>query len=315
MSMNFYPDHIHGWDGYRLENGDISLGLVPRLGGRVMSLRFKGEELFFHQKERAGEFFDFSQLAVPKKEFGFGVWGGDKTWVGPENSWVDKIPPLDLDAGPYDLTWDGRLARMKSGLCRETGLRITREIGFDKKRRIQLTESIKNESGTAMKRGIWNVTQVLRPGDVYIFCPLDKVRLYDETAYKNCEPEKYLKSEGVWTGIHCADNEHFKFGALIEHGKIMAVRKTQNGMITFEKNFLTDAAKNFVHQSNVEVYNSPAFPYCEIEIHSPSAELKPGESLEMSQNWILGFEDRKITANQILKEVEMSPFDFRKILL
>ena len=44
-------ENIYGWEGYRLSVRDISLGITPQIGGRIISLTFEGEELFFVQKE------------------------------------------------------------------------------------------------------------------------------------------------------------------------------------------------------------------------------------------------------------------------
>ncbi|MBF0533268.1 MAG: hypothetical protein HQL23_09290, partial [Candidatus Omnitrophica bacterium] len=54
------PEKIYGWDGFRIEAGPVSYGVTPGIGGRIMSCRYAGEELFFVQEEYAGQTYDFA---------------------------------------------------------------------------------------------------------------------------------------------------------------------------------------------------------------------------------------------------------------
>lgn len=285
--MTLQQKDIYGWKGYLWESGDISVGIVPQLGGRIMSYKFRGEELFFVQQEHSGETFDLSQLAVKKKEFGFRVWGGDKTWIAPENMWVDKIPPLDLDAGNYTFSFDEKKHQvaMVSPVCRETGLRITREVQFGEGNRFVLTETVKNESRSTITRGTWNVTQLLRPFEICFPCARKDVRLYDDAAYQNCPLDSYLREEDRSIMISCRDAEHFKFGALLREGKITARRQGEKATLVMSKTFPILANAKYAHASHAEVYNSPRYPYCEIEVHSPLLTLGPGQAFSQSQEW------------------------------
>ena len=285
--MTLVQKNICGWDGYHWENGDISLGIVPPLGGRIMSLQFCGEEILFVQEEHRGEVFDLKELMIDKKEFGFRVWGGDKTWIAPERSWVDKIPPLDLDAGKYEFAFDKNKVTMTSAVCRETGLRITREIELYEDNKIVLTETIKNETAAPIQRGIWNVTQILRPFDIFVPSLKKNVRLYEDEAFKDCPIQKYLSEESGWTKISCFDNAHFKFGTLMDQGKVRALRPMRNSILEFIKTFPVDSKARYAHDSCLEIYNSPIHNYCEIEVHSPLIMLDPGQSFSQEQQWHL----------------------------
>lgn len=282
-----YKENIYGWDGYCWEVGDIAIGIVPQLGGRIMSLKYRGEEIFFVQDKYRGEVFDFDQLKGDKKEFGFHFWGGDKTWISPERLWVDKIPPLDLDAGNYEFSFDQNKVTMQSAVCRETGLRITRDIKFGSENQVVLTETIKNESSAPLRRGIWNVTQILRPFDIYLPTAMENVRLYDDDDFKNCPIAKYRSKQDEWTKISCFDEGHFKFGARVEHGKVKALRQIKNATLEFTKTFSIDPSAEYGHGASVEVYNSPFYNYCEIEVHSPLVTLNPGQSFSQEQEWHL----------------------------
>jgi len=308
--MTLKQEHIAGWNGYVWESGDLSVGVVPELGGRIMSLQFRGEELFFTQQKYAGETFALSQLAVNKKNFGFRVWGGDKTWIAPEKLWIDKIPPLDLDAAPYIFSFDEKERRvtMVSSICRETGLQITREVQFGEGNDLRLTETIKNESQNAIQRGIWNVTQILRPFEIYFPCDRKEIRLYDDEAFQNCLVDNYLEEAEEWTGISCSDDAHFKFGAFLREGKVIALRRGPKATIAFSKTFPTIPKAKYAHGSHAEVYNSPYHPYCEIEIHSPLLTLAPGKAFSQSQEWRLQSFLPDIALEQIIKSITFSQF-------
>lgn len=302
--------NIYGWPGYICQSGDMIVGFVPQLGGRIMSLQFCGEELFFIQKEHMGETFELSQLAVNKKNFGFRVWGGDKTWIAPEELWIDKIPPLDLDAGRYSFSVDdiNHSITMVSPVCRETGIQITRQVKVLQGHRLILNETITNNNKVSIQRGIWNVAQVLRPFDIYLPCSRENVRLYDSEAYQNCPVDQYVRPEGDWTVIPCRDQEHFKFGAVLRDGKILAVRRTPDQILVFIKSFPIDSKASYAHFSQVEVYNSPLYPYCEIEIHSPVVNVSPGQSVSQSQQWGIQSFPPGISLEDILKSISFSQF-------
>ena len=55
-------ESVRGWSGYVLSMGDIRLGIAPEIGGRIISLVYKGEELLFVQEEHAGETFSFDEV-------------------------------------------------------------------------------------------------------------------------------------------------------------------------------------------------------------------------------------------------------------
>ena len=117
-----------------MTSGEVSLGITPQIGGRIISLTHQEEELFFVQDEFKGDIYDLEvidDLRAKKREMGFRLWGGDKTWVAPQNEWWEKVPPLDLDAGVYSVNIDENILEMTSPFCRETGLRIIRRITLD----------------------------------------------------------------------------------------------------------------------------------------------------------------------------------------
>ena len=45
MPVTLSPGPVHGWDGWWIRRPPLELGLVPQVGGRLMSMRWRGHEL------------------------------------------------------------------------------------------------------------------------------------------------------------------------------------------------------------------------------------------------------------------------------
>ena len=288
-------DVVAGWRGYRMEAGDLTLGIVPQIGGRIMSLTHKGEELFFVQEQFRGQSIDLSKIEdwrQEKKRLGFRVWGGDKTWVSPEEEWLEKTPPLDLDSGVYSCEVKDKKIEMVSPVCRETGLKIIRQVELKDERTVILNQTLINESKEVVKKGIWNVTQLRRPWDIIWPATKDKVMaVYDEGLKENADhkvTEMFYSStlkEGL-TKIVCDDRTHFKFRAFVSRGAVIGLKRSKKGTISFIRNFEIDFDEDYPHNDTVvEIYHAKDYEYLEVEVHGPLVELKPKGKVHHKQTW------------------------------
>ena len=282
----------HGWNTFEIVNGYLTVRVAPEIGGRILSLEWRGTELLFTQKQHRGEVLHPENHPDPvsrKKELGFRLWGGDKTWISPQNQWANGIPPLDLDAGIYSFSIESpdRL-RMESPLCRETGLKITRILEI-RKPGLRLTESIQNFGESPARRGVWNVSQLLRPFLVlFPACP-DEVHGYksegDSVRLKK-EMVQPVKRDG-WSRILCDRPVHFKFGTTGRSGHLVAFREGSGrgrGLAHIRRFSLQEDA-TYAHDASMEVFNSPDYDYLELEVHAPLRELQPGDRSTLIQDW------------------------------
>ena len=284
------PFQLHGWQGHRINCGAVSLVFVPAIGGRIVSLRFEGKELLFMHKEIAGQVFDFStveDLNAHKREIGFRLWGGDKTWIAPQREWQEGVPPLELDAGNYALTWEGMQAVMTSPVCRETGLQIVRRIHVDEEQTVHLSEEIKNMTADrVIRKGIWNVTQILRPCVFYVQARKQAFRSYhhDDSTLPEVK-DIFIENDG-WVEIPCRNNTLFKCGGIPTDGQVL-IKMPLGGPkeVVWLKTFALDAQAEYAHRSAVEVYNSDQHNYAELEIHAPLVTLEPSASVSLQQQW------------------------------
>lgn len=297
---------IHGWNGYRFVAGPVSMVVTPDIGGRIISLCYEGQELFFVQKERAGEIFDFSRITAirgEKRRLGLRVWGGDKTWIAPQKDWWEGTPPLELDAGRYECVLEDRGVTMISPVCRETELQLTRRVTIDPDGSLQLDQQITNKGKQTAYKGIWNVTQLLRPVDVFLLTNKSKLRSYHEEDLTLPNHHVVVSESDGWCRIPCHDNQLFKFGAIVDLGAVVSVKKTNDGIIAFLKTFDIEQDSEYLHRSNVEIFNAHNHDYMEVEIHASKVILKPEMSSRHVQKWRLKKYPGEITPGQIFEDM------------
>ncbi|GAB3140640.1 DUF4380 domain-containing protein [Amycolatopsis stemonae] len=152
-----------------LERGDLRLGLVPELGGRLLSVSRRGVELLWRNADLLAD--DLRGEYAPNSGR-MGDWvnyGGDKTWPAPQGwsgprEWAGPPDPV-LDSGPYTAVVDGDTVTMTSAPDPRTGLRLTRAITIlDDGYRLDLRAS--NTARHPVRWALWNVTQLPGGGTV-----------------------------------------------------------------------------------------------------------------------------------------------------
>jgi hypothetical protein len=295
-----------GWKCYKLTAGDVSIVVAPEIGGRIISLAHQGEELFFVQKEHQGETFDFSKtdaLRAEKRRLGFRLWGGDKTWVAPQKEWWEGVPPLELDAGSYEVRLEGNGFMMLSPVCRETGVQVIRRVNLDKNGTLQLRQELVNKGKDTVHKGIWNVTQLVRPFDVYLPASKTNLRSYHEEDLTLPSHQIMVTETDGWCRIPCRDNTLFKFGGIVDTGALLSLKESKGGTIAFLKTFNLEADAEYAHLSTVEVFNALDHNYLEVEIHAPLMHLKPGDRCQHSQEWRLKRFTGMPSANEIYESM------------
>lgn len=281
------PTRIRGWDGFELHSGDVSVGIVPAIGGRIMSLIFKGQELLYVDPSSAGRVYPvatWNDLSKAKKDLGFCVWGGDKTWIAPQTSWLEGVPPLDLDASSYRIDWEGSTAVMSSVACRETGLQVIRKISLENEK-VFLSETLRNCSSAPVTKGLWNVTQVARPCHFSIPSLPGAFRDYHfEDASLPAYTHVLDPDLGI-LNIDCTRSDLFKIGGEPSKGELDILLNREGRSILWKKVFDHRPGAVYAHGSKVEVFNSAVSPYAEIELHAPLVTLRPDDEVTLNQYW------------------------------
>ncbi|MBE1499993.1 hypothetical protein H4696_007093 [Amycolatopsis lexingtonensis] len=152
-----------------LERGDLRLGLVPELGGRLLSVSRKGVELLWRNPALLGDGLRGDYTPNSGRMGDWVNYGGDKTWPAPQgwagpDQWPGPPDPV-LDSGPYALALDGDTATMTSAPDPRTGLRFTRAITIlDNGYELRLRAL--NTADHPVRWALWNVTQLPGGGTV-----------------------------------------------------------------------------------------------------------------------------------------------------
>lgn len=283
---------LRGWECWCIRRGPLELILLPQIGGRIIGLRWRGQDLFFTQPEREGTLVPLDRqehVLEQKRALGFPLWGGDKTWLAPQAAWTLNLPFIDLDSGPYALQIQSsgpnevRVA-MISEQCRETGIRLTRTISVTNADDTwSVTHEMHNEGPSTVTWALWDVAMVTRPATVYL--PTSASSAYEDGVRTYAEEGQSTRVRGDVLGhldglatIRCREPIAFKFGVDASAGWIAAVIESSTGaLIGYHKQVPFDSAGTYAHGCIAEVYNSDGYPYLELELQSPLTPLAPGQ--------------------------------------
>ncbi|MEO1090481.1 MAG: hypothetical protein AAFX81_07610 [Pseudomonadota bacterium] len=282
-----------GWSALRIEQGPLVLILVPEVGGRIMSVAWRGYGLSFVNPACQGRVLDLTSIAdvhQAKRRFGFVLWGGDKTWLAPQDRWSDGDPFLDLDSGIYDLSVDraAGIATMSSPVCRETGVRIERVVELGPPVGAwSVTSRLINASDRVVTWAPWDVDMMLRPATV--FMPTSRtsvfpqgVRTFDNEGVSAAVRDDVVQFVDDVAVVSCRDAVKFKYGVDADVGRILAVLDTpEAGLVGYRKFVQTFHSEPYGHGCVLEIFNASAYPYIEMEVHGPVVSLQPGESFAL----------------------------------
>lgn len=312
-----------GWPAWRLANGLIELELVPQVGGRIMRFALQGEDLVFTHPELRGCVEPVTQVGdihAKKRDMGFRLWGGEKTWLAPQTRWTDGVPFLDLDSGHYTIDilqhtpHEVRL-RMQSPICRETGVVVSRTITMrQQEQQIDLTHTLVNASAQPVTWGLWSVSQLLKPAQVYLPRRIDSpypggVKTFDDEGESCSARPRVVHEVGTLARITCQDVVAFKFGVDASEGWLLGVcDRPGYGALGYLTTYPVCPDQPYGHGCKAEVYNSDVLPYFEIEVHGPLVRLAPGASTELRETRRIISLDAMLSTEDDIRRVS-SPYD------
>lgn len=285
---------FRGWDAQWIEQGPLTLILVPQVGGRIMGVLWKGREVSFVNPECEGRVLDLASVAdihQAKRRFGFVLWGGDKTWLAPQDQWTDGDPFLDLDSGAYTTSVDeaGGAVTMLSPVCRETGVQIERTVTVGAAAGTWTVASrLINASDRAVLWAPWDVDMMLRPATVYLPTRADSafpggVKTFDNEGVSASVRDDVVRLVDGIAVVSCRDAVKFKYGVDADRGRILAVIDGgDRGKVGYRKSLATYHPQPYGHGCVLEIFNSSLYPYIEMEVHGPVVSLRPGESFALT---------------------------------
>ena len=272
------------WTCLSLKRGDLELKILPGIGGRLWDVVFHGKSLLFQNPDLVGRSVDLSaldNLPTRSPQFGFPLWGGEKTWIAPDRDWVDGAPFPVLDSAPYEATraTDSQIA-LRSKICPLSRLRVTRLIELEGTSTFSITHTLTNEGDGDRISGIWSVMMLAHPTTLEIADAAGSITpvFGDYRAF--------VRREGARLSVRCDELGEFKFGTDAPSGKIELGIGPPKASIRLEcKVPAMRGSESYAHGHNIEVFNSGDYPYCEAEWHSPSQRLRPGGDMTYTQRF------------------------------
>jgi hypothetical protein len=258
-----------------------------------MSVCWHGRELAFVNPAYQGRIDDIAaitDLHEYKRRVGFPLWGGDKTWLAPQDRWTDGVPFVDLDSGAYELSLDRitGAATMTSPVCREAGVQIERRLELgDRAGTWRVTHTLSNRSERVVTWAPWDVDMMLRPATVFLptraGSPYPRgVRTFDDEGVSATVRDEVVSFLDDIAVISCRRPVRFKYGVDADPGRLLAVLEASDrGLVGYCKSVPSYYPRPYGNGCVLEVFNAPALPYLELELHGPLASLQPGESFSL----------------------------------
>jgi len=283
-----------------LTNDCIVVGILPRIGGRIVLLRApEGPNVLLSDPAC------WSDEPVPAADAEFIPYNGHITWVGPQSGWwADQdVNPARREAGaawppdPWLIYGEYRVEKRTSTSVRLVGpdspvcgLRMTKEVGLGEGGTVVVNVTAQNIRDRPVTWDIWSNTRL--PGRCTV--------LTHAGAEGSCRVEQgktplpYQIVAGAFT---------FDVTAPVPEGEASMSAKAfidsptgflgaVNGDHFFVKRTgRRSRAQVHPEQAFVEVYQSvaraPDPGLLELEFHSALRTLAPGESMSFSETWQL----------------------------
>ena len=282
------PTMYHGHAAYRMTDGRTEAVIVPDLA-RVMRYGFVGGPniLWNAAPPDPAKPIDYTQWIN---------WGGDKTWLGPQSSWLlvqgtNNWPPdATLTCLQTAEVLPGNALRLTGRVSNAWGARIVREYRFGPKGEFLVNQTVEKVSGPKVELTIWDVFQSQSPDA--IFLPLNPNSPY-KTGYQWLIPPKtktVIPLAGPdMTRIAHSDAVSYKIGLDSPIARIVAVKGGQALVLSapLPKGDYPDGALGSGFP--VELYNmgDPKNPFDELELLGPLKVLGPGDKTSYQIIWRL----------------------------
>lgn len=290
-----------GWaDSYKLSSGEYSLTVVPEIGGRIMEYSFGGKNVIWEDPVEYGMIYPITN--------DWHNYGGSKTWVAPQTLWGwPPDPMLDYGKANVEILKNAKglpVIKITGAPSLKLGLLVTREVSLDETGNVQLKQQIHNISGKSIKYSVWDVTYMRTPG--FVTFPIkQKSKFQNGIAYFTDESKtsrQFVLRDGL-----CIVNYMAEQGLIGSDTDTSWMTWFQNDL-AYIKTF--DPMKTGVDYPNggctVQVFTSDSKSgYLEMEVFGPVTDVKPGEHLELSEQWQIRQLSQPITdENWVVKAVK-----------
>ena len=238
-----------------LKSGDVTMTINPEQGARIVSLKYKDQEVL-------------SQLRWPESF-------GSTFWTSPQKAW-NWPPVFELDKGAYTVVErDGRLV-MTSPVSAKLKYRVRKAFAVDPQDgAIVITYSIINESDETRQVAPWEITRVPNAGVISFDAPVDSIWPAGLMAFKQ------------QNGVVC-----YQADEATENRKVNAdgkgwLRYENQGLVLTKRFADLTPEQPAPGEAEIQVYVNRGKTYIELESQGAYTTLAPGKSLDWTVRWYL----------------------------
>ncbi|WP_299793011.1 hypothetical protein [uncultured Marivita sp.] len=243
-------------------------------------MTFQESSLLFQNPDLTGLAMDETRagsLPTRSPQFGFPLWGGEKTWIAPDSSWANGAPSAVLDSGAYEVTSKGsNHLKMVSPVCPNSQLSITRLVTINSGNEWTIDHSVTSYGSSSRWTGIWSVMMLDTPAKIAV--EMDEPVM--QPVFGDVDG-MVAKGDGCVVA-DCKRQQQFKIGLSNPTGRTV-IRCCKDTLWLECLVAKPQPSDRFAHQYPFEIFNSGDYDYCEAEWHSPARSLSPNETLQFRQ--------------------------------
>ncbi len=288
-----------------IENQSIRIGILPSVGGRIVSMSFNGGANILLSD--SSKWIEPNEKRIQPDPFqDFKTYNGNIVWVGPQDEWwshqsannlrksqkADWPPDPYLEYGNFIITSQTlNSIEMTGPESPVSGIQLYKKIKIDEKGETMFRVIAKNIRKEDVSWDLWLLTRL--PAKSVCFIPIEKESDYRVECHGNKHSEVLQTdtSLGYFSFVPAMPDS----GKFNRQGKAFIYPKLPF-IAAFTKGFLmvirfNKYEKKSVHpkQGLVEIYNdvnrSADGGLLELEYHSAYLTLKPGETMETWETW------------------------------
>ena len=265
----------------QLKAGDATMTIYPTKGGKIMSLKYKGQEVISQQK-------------MPESF-------GSTFWTSPQKEW--NWPPVqEFDKMPYQVEEQGGHLVMTSEVSQKLKYRVRKEFAADEKdNAFVVTYSIINESGEVRQVAPWEITRVEnKDGIIFFDAPLDGITPAGLMPFKAEHGAVWYQTDEA--GENRKVNADGKGWLAYYNNGLLLVKKFNDLPSPSRASLKGEAAPG---EAEIQVYVNRGKTYIELESQGAYTTLKPHEQLSWTVRWyLLPVEGQSPTSKELLNRVK-----------
>ena len=245
---------------FTIVRGDIELTVDPAVGGRIASLKFRGQELLQTVRDSAN------------------LHWGSVGWTSPQSAW-DWPPPVAFDSAPFTVTELREYRYLLEGpLDTASMLRMRKRVAIGPDDEIGLTYWVTNEGGDDVSVALWENTRLPYAGRIEF--GRDSLRHWKDVL------EPALVRDSVYV-LHLDDRYAGKAGKIFTTLNDGYADYYLDGVRLRKESLVRDYYRVAPGQAPLELFASEPDGFVEFELQGDYRTLGPGESNNLRLRWSL----------------------------